>query len=179
MNKKNILLLGFMLFSLFFGAGNLIFPPYLGMESGENFLAAIAGFISTAVLIPLLAVISVSLSNNGLLAIGQRVHPLFGLIFAIIVYLSIGAFYGIPRASSVAYELGFVPVFEVEGSLPLFLFTLLFFGVTYLLSINPKKMIDRLGQILTPALLLVLTILFVRAFTTLKYTEKAASDKFA
>lgn len=179
MNRKNILLLGFMLFSLFFGAGNLIFPPFLGMESGENFLPAMAGFISTAVLIPLLAVISVSLSNNGLLAIGQRVHPLFGLIFAIIVYLSIGAFYGIPRASSVAYELGFVPVFHVESAFTLFLFTLVFFGVTYLLSVDPKKMIDRLGQILTPALLLVLTILFVRAFTTLKYTEKEPTENFA
>src|SRR5699024_3383649 len=179
MNKKNILLLGFMLFSLFFGAGNLIFPPYLGMESGENFIPAIAGFILTAVLIPLLAVISVSLSNNGLLAIGQRVHPLFGLIFAIFVYLSIGAFYGIPRASGVAYELGFVPVFGVENAFTLFLFTLVFFGVRYLLSVAPKKMIDRLGQFLTPALLLVLAVLFVRAFTTLKYTEKTASEKFA
>ena len=178
MNKKNILLLGFMLFSLFFGAGNLIFPPYLGMESGENFLPAIAGFISTAVLIPLLAVISVSLSNNGLLAIGQRVNPIFGLIFTIIVYLSIGAFYGIPRAASVAYELGFVQVFDVESSLTLFLFTLGFFAVTYLLSVDPKKMIDRLGQILTPALLLVLAILFVKAFTSLNYTEKPATEKF-
>lgn len=179
MNKKNILLLGFMLFSLFFGAGNLIFPPFLGMESGENFIPAIAGFISTAVFIPLLAVISVSLSNNGLLAIGQRVNPLFGLIFTIVVYLSIGAFYGIPRASSVAYELGFVQVFEVESSLTLFLFTVVFFGVTYLLSVDPKKMIDRLAQILTPALLLVLTVLFVKAFTTLNYTEKHVSEKFA
>lgn len=179
MNKKNILLLGFMLFSLFFGAGNLIFPPFLGMESGENFIPAIAGFISTAVFIPLLAVISVSLSNNGLLAIGQRVNPLFGLIFTIVVYLSIGAFYGIPRASSVAYELGFVQVFEVESSLTLFLFTVVFFGVTYLLSVDPKKMIDRLAQILTPALLLVLTVLFVKAFTTLNYTEKPVSEKFA
>lgn len=179
MNKKNILLLGFMLFSLFFGAGNLIFPPFLGMESGENFLPAIAGFISTAVLIPLLAVISVSLSHNGLLAIGQRVHPIFGLIFTIVVYLSIGAFYGIPRASSVAYELGFVQVFEVEGSLSLFLFTVIFFGVTYLLSVDRKKMIDNLAQILTPALLLVLTILFIKAFTTLKYTEKPAAENFA
>ncbi|HEY4600105.1 MAG TPA: branched-chain amino acid transport system II carrier protein [Cerasibacillus sp.] len=179
MNKKNILLLGFMLFSLFFGAGNLIFPPFLGMESGENFIPAIAGFVSTAVFIPLLAVISVSLSNNGLLAIGQRVNPLFGLIFTIVVYLSIGAFYGIPRASSVAYELGFVQVFEVESSLTLFLFTVVFFGVTYLLSVDPKKMIDRLAQILTPALLLVLTVLFVKAFTTLNYTEKPVSEKFA
>ena len=179
MKKKNILLLGFMLFSLFFGAGNLIFPPFLGMEAGENFLPAMAGFISTAVLIPLLAVVSVSLSNNGLLAIGQRVHPVFGLAFTIVVYLSIGAFYGIPRASSLAYELGFVQVFELENSLSLFLFSLIFFGITYLLSINPNKMIDHLAQILTPALMLVLSILFLKAFTTLKYTEKPATEKFS
>lgn len=179
MNKKHLLLLGFMLFSLFFGAGNLIFPPFLGMESGENFIPAIAGFISTAVLFPLLAVVSVSLSSNGLLAIGERVHPIFGLVFAIVVYLSIGAFYGIPRASSVAYELGFVQVFTIDSSFSLFLFSVIFFGVTYFLSVDQNKMIDRLAQILTPALLLVLSILFLKAFTSLQYTAKPATEKFA
>src|SRR5690625_7525993 len=104
-----------MLFSLFFGAGNLIFPPFLGMESGDFFVPAIAGFILTAVFIPFFAVLSVAFSKNGLLEIGERVHPIFGLFFTIIVYLSIGAFYGIPRASSVAYELGFVQVFHTEN----------------------------------------------------------------
>lgn len=178
MGKKNILFLGFMLFSLFFGAGNLIFPPFLGMESGDFFIPAIAGFILTAVFIPFLAVLSVSLSNNGLLEIGQRVHPVFGLIFTIVIYLSIGALYGIPRASSVAYELGFVQVFHIESGLTLFLFTVIFFGITYFLSIDPKKMIDRLGQILTPALLVVLTILFVKAFLSLSYDGKPASEEF-
>src|SRR5690625_5060420 len=178
MKKKNILFLGFMLFSLFFGAGNLIFPPFLGMESGDLFIPAITGFILTAVFLPFLAVLSVSLSNNGLLEIGERVHPVFGLVFTIIIYLSIGALYGIPRASSVAYELGFVQVFRIESSLTLFLFTLGFFGVTYILTIDPKKMIDHIGQILTPALLVVLTILFVKAFTTLNYTGMPASEKF-
>jgi len=167
-----------MLFSLFFGAGNLIFPPFLGMESGDLFIPAITGFILTAVFLPFLAVLSVSLSNNGLLEIGERVHPVFGLVFTIIIYLSIGALYGIPRASSVAYELGFVQVFRIESSLTLFLFTLGFFGVTYILTIDPKKMIDHIGQILTPALLVVLTILFVKAFTTLNYTGMPASEKF-
>src|SRR5699024_4139534 len=115
-----------MLFSLFFGAGNLIFPPFLGMESGDFFIPAMIGFILTAVFMPFLAIMSVSLSNNGLLAIGQRVHPVFGLIFTIVIYLSIGALYGIPRASSVAYELGFVQAFQVDNRLSLFLFTVVF-----------------------------------------------------
>lgn len=178
MIKKNILFLGFMLFSLFFGAGNLIFPPFLGMESGEFFLPAITGFIITAVFLPFLAVLSVSLSNNGLLEIGERVHPVFGLIFSIIIYLSIGALYGIPRAASVAYELGFVQVFQVESSLTLFLFTVVFFALTYYLAMDSKKMIDYIGQILTPALLIVLVILFIRAFMALEYTGTPATEKF-
>lgn len=178
MDKKNILFLGFMLFSLFFGAGNLIFPPFLGMESGDYFIPAVIGFILTAVLMPFLAVLSVSLSDNGLLAIGQRVHPVFGFVFAVIIYLSIGALYGIPRASSVAYELGFVQVFQVESHLSLFLFTVVFFEITYFLSVDPKKMIDSIGQVLTPILLIVLSILFVRAFTTLSYEGQAATEKF-
>ncbi len=148
------------------------------MESGDFFIPAMIGFILTAVFMPFLAVMSVSLSNNGLLAIGQRVHPVFGLIFTIVIYLSIGALYGIPRASSVAYELGFVQAFQVDNRLSLFLFTVVFFGLTYILSINPKKMINRIGQILTPALLVVLAVLFVKAFTTLNYTGKPTAEKF-
>ncbi len=178
MSKKNILFLGFMLFSLFFGAGNLIFPPFLGMEAGDSFVPAILGFILSAVFIPLLAVLSVSLSNNGLLEIGQRVHPVFGMIFTIVIYLSIGAMYGIPRAASVAYELGFVQVFHVENGWSLLLFTVLFFGFTYYLSVDPKKMIDRIGQILTPALLIVLAILFGKAFISLRYQGKSATADF-
>lgn len=178
MSKRKILFLGFMLFSLFFGAGNLIFPPFLGMEAGDSFVPAILGFILSAVFIPLLAVLSVSLSNNGLLEIGQRVHPVFGMIFTIVIYLSIGAMYGIPRAASVAYELGFVQVFHVENGWSLLLFTVLFFGFTYYLSVDPKKMIDRIGQILTPALLIVLAILFGKAFISLRYQGKSATADF-
>jgi branched-chain amino acid:cation transporter, LIVCS family len=177
-NKKNILFSGFMLFSLFFGAGNLIFPPYLGLESGSFFVAAIAGFILTAIFLPFLAIISVSLSNNGLLSIGQRVHPIFGLAFAIVIYMSIGAFYGIPRASNVAYELGFMQIFSIEGRLPLLLFSVVFFSLTYLISINPKKVIDHVGQFLTPALLIVLAVLFVQAFLTFSYTDAPTAEKY-
>ncbi|RBW68079.1 hypothetical protein DS031_18555 [Bacillus taeanensis] len=89
------------------------------MESGNYFVSAIAGFILTAEFLTFLAIISVTLSNNGLLSIGQRVHPIFDLAFIIVIYTSIGAFYGIPRASNVAYELGVMKVFSVECRLPL------------------------------------------------------------
>ena len=178
MNKKNILFSGFMLFSLFFGAGNLIFPPVLGMESGNYFVAAIIGFILTAVFLPLLSIIAISLSNNGLLSIGQRVHPIFGLIFTIIIYMSIGAFYGIPRAANVAYELGLIQIIHSDDRWILLLFSIIFFFITYLISLNPKKIIDVVGQLLTPALIIVLATLFIKAFMTFHYTEAAPNEHY-
>lgn len=162
--RKNVLFSGLMLFSLFFGAGNLIFPPLLGLESGDNFEPAITGFLITGVLLPFMAIMAIALSENGLISIGSRVNGLFGLIFAIIIYMSIGAFYGIPRASNVAYELGVKQIADVNGWFALLIFSLIFFGVTYFISLNPKKIVDRIGQLLTPILLLVLGVLVVQAF---------------
>lgn len=179
MTRKNVLFSGLMLFSLFFGAGNLIFPPLLGLESGSNFGPAITGFLMTGVLLPFMAIMAISLSENGLVSIGSRVHRLFGLVFAIIIYLSIGAFYGIPRASNVAYELGFKQIMDVNGPLVLLLFSLVFFGVTYFISLNPKKIVDHIGQLLTPILLLVLALLFIRAFIKFKNISSPAEGNYA
>lgn len=166
MSKKNIMFSGFMLFSLFFGAGNLIFPPLLGLESGTSFMPAIIGFLITGVLLPFMAIMAIALSENGLISIGNRVHKLFGLVFAIIIYMSIGALYGIPRASNVAYELGFRQVVTADNWFVLLIFSLVFFGITYFISYNPKKIVDRIGQVLTPILLVVLAVLFIQAFLT-------------
>lgn len=179
MSRTNVVFAGFMLFSLFFGAGNLIFPPLLGLESGSSFGPAVAGFLITGVLLPFMAIMAVALSDNGLLSMGNRVHPVFGMVFAIIIYLSIGAFYGIPRASSVAYELGFKQVFHIDGGFALVAFSLVFFGITYLLSLNPKKIVDRIGQYLTPLLLLVLAVLVIRAFITFDNVSSPAAGKYA
>lgn len=162
--KKDIIISGFMLFSLFFGAGNLIFPPLLGLESGANFWQAMIGFITTGVILPFIAIMAIALSDNGLVTIGNRVHKLFGVIFTILAYMSIGALYGIPRASSVAYELGFRQVYDSDNSLLVLLFTFLFFGATYYVCYNPKKIVDRLGQLLTPILIVVLGALFIQGF---------------
>ena len=178
MNKKNVLFSGFMLFSLFFGAGNLIFPPLLGFESGTNFAPAITGFLITGVLLPILAIVAIALSENGLISIGSRVHKIFGLIFAIIIYMSIGALYGIPRASNVAYELGYRQIFSADNWIALLLFSIIFFGVTYFISYNPRKIVDRIGQVLTPILLLVLGILFVQAFIKFDNTPSLAEGDY-
>lgn len=178
MTRKNVLFSGLMLFSLFFGAGNLIFPPLLGLESGDNFGPAITGFLITGVLLPFMAIMAIALSENGLISIGSRVHRLFGLIFAIIIYMSIGAFYGIPRASNVAYELGVKQIVDVNGWGALLLFSLLFFGVTYFISLNPKKIVDRIGQLLTPVLLLVLALLVIRAFIKFENIASPATGNY-
>lgn len=179
MGRNNVIYAGFMLFSLFFGAGNLIFPPLLGLESGSNFGPAIAGFLITGVLLPFMAIMAVAMSDNGLVSMGNRVHHVFGMIFAIIIYLSIGAFYGIPRAASVAYELGFKQVFHVDGGFALAAFSLVFFGITFMISLNPKKIVDRIGQYLTPLLLLVLAVLVIQAFFTFDNVSSPAAGKYA
>ncbi|MFC5603675.1 branched-chain amino acid transport system II carrier protein [Sporosarcina koreensis] len=178
MTRKNVLFSGLMLFSLFFGAGNLIFPPLLGLESGNNFGPAITGFLITGVLLPFMAIMAIALSENGLVSIGNRVNKLFGLVFAIIIYMSIGAFYGIPRASNVAYELGVKQIVDVNGWFALLVFSLIFFGVTYFISLNPKKIVDRIGQLLTPILLLVLALLVIRAFMKFENIASPAAGNY-
>ncbi|WP_338754583.1 branched-chain amino acid transport system II carrier protein [Bacillus sp. FJAT-52991] len=179
MKKKDILFTGLMLFALFFGAGNLIFPPFLGMEAGRSFWPAIIGFVITGVSLPVLAVIAISFTKGGVASIGSRVHPLFGSIFAVIVYLAIGPFFGIPRGASVAYEMGAQPFLAESGKGSLFIFMAIFFLVVYLLSLNPSKLVDRVGQWLTPALLLSIAALCVAAFFKLDAPLTAPTSKYA
>ncbi|PAQ13995.1 branched-chain amino acid transport system II carrier protein [Bacillaceae bacterium SAOS 7] len=179
MKKKDILFTGLMLFALFFGAGNLIFPPFLGMEAGSSFWPAIIGFVITGVSLPILAVVAISFTKGGVAAIGSRVHPLFGLIFAIIVYLAIGPFFGIPRGASVAYEMGVQPFLEASSKGSLFVFMTGFFLLVYLFSLNPSKLVNRIGQWLTPALLLSIAALCVAAFFKFDAPLTAPTEKYA
>lgn len=147
-----IVVIGMMLFALFFGAGNLIFPPMLGQMAGEQIWVANAGFLVTGVGLPLLAILAFAYSGEAdLRAMASRVHPIFGLVFAIILYLAIGPFFAIPRAGTVSYEIGIKPFFgESASSTPLLIFSILFYTVACLLSLNPTKIVDVVGKILTP-----------------------------
>lgn len=162
LSKKDTFFVGLLLFSMFFGAGNLIFPPFLGQMSGKYVWIAFGGFIISAVGLPILAVVIVS-KSNGLYNLASRVSPTFAFIFTILIYLSIGPFLGTPRTGSIAYTMGlapFLPKHITSGPLPLFIYTLIYFGIALWLSLTPSKLLDRIGKILTPIMLILILVIF-------------------
>lgn len=171
MEKKTLtfnesITVGLMLFALFLGAGNIIFPPYLGQLAGENIVPAIIGFLLTGVGLPLLGILAIAKAGGDLQTIAGRVNPYFGLVFTFIVYLAIGPFFGIPRTATVAFEIGvspFLPAESLDSFWPLIIFTLIFFTITVLFALNPTKLVDRIGKILTPILIVVIGSLAVKS----------------
>lgn len=161
-----VLAIGFMLFALFFGAGNLIFPAMLGQSAGTNIWSANAGFIVTGVGLPLLGVLALGYSGKSdLQSLASRVHPVFGLVFTVILYLAIGPLFAIPRTGTASFEMGIRPFLSEESSsLGLLIFTILFFGVTVFFSLKSTKIVDIVGKVLTPLLLLFIGILIATAF---------------
>ena len=161
LGKRNMLLVSFMLFSLFFGAGNLIFPPFLGQMAGEHTALALLGFLVTAVVLPVLGVVVVA-EFDGLEKLARKVDPRFAIVFTIAIYLSIGPGLGIPRAASVPFEMAIAPYLPEGASFGLFmlLYSLVFFLVAGWLALTPNKLVSRIGKFLTPTLLCLLTALF-------------------
>lgn len=160
---KNIFVIGFMLFAIFFGAGNLIFPPKLGFDSGIDFWTAIIGFTLTGVGLPLIATIVASCYEGGYKKALENISPIISLLLLAAIYLTIGPFFAIPRTGATAYDMTIVPFLGQPDSLSLFIFTSIYFGLALWLSLNPSKMIDRIGAILTPALLILILALVVKA----------------
>ena len=162
LGKKNMVLVSFMLFSLFFGAGNLIFPPFLGQNAGTHLPAALLGFLLTAVALPVLGVVVIA-KFDGLDQLGRRVDPRFAMVFTIIIYLSIGPGLGIPRAASVPFEMAIAPYLPESASLTLFMlvYSLVFFLIAGWLALTPNKLVDRIGKFLTPSLLILISVLFI------------------
>lgn len=164
--NKDIFVIGFMLFSLFFGAGNLIYPPTLGIQAGTSYWAAISGFIITGVGLPVLTVTAIAYIKNDARELADHVHPLFGLIFTSVAYLTIGPFFGIPRAATVAYEMAIQP-FTHHSPMILLVFTSIFFTLVFWVSLNPSKMVDQIGKHLTPILILAIAVLGIGSFLLL------------
>ncbi|MCY8931217.1 branched-chain amino acid transport system II carrier protein [Bacillus atrophaeus] len=164
---KETVIIGFMLFALFFGAGNMIYPPELGQAAGHNVWKAIGGFLLTGVGLPLLGIIAIALTGKDAKGLADKAHPVFGTVFTVVLYLSIGPLFAIPRTGTVSYEIGAVPFLTgIPERLSLFVFTLLFFGITYYLAINPSKVVDRVGKILTPIKFTIISVIVIKAIIT-------------
>ena len=162
MAKKGALT-GLLLFGIFFGAGNLIFPPTLGAQSGEQFLPAIAGFAFSGVGIAVLTLIIGTLNPKGYIyEISKKISPLFATIYLAALYLSIGPFFAIPRTATTSYAVGISPLLaEAYKGLGLIVFTLIYFVAAYLIALNPSKILDRIGRILTPVFAFLIIILVI------------------
>ncbi|MEC2071758.1 branched-chain amino acid transport system II carrier protein [Alkalihalophilus marmarensis] len=177
---KDLAALGFLMFALFLGAGNLIFPPLLGQQAGTALWPAIIGFLVTGVGLPLLAIIAVSQVNGDLHQLANRVHPIFAVIFSFTVYLAIGPFFGIPRTGTVAYEIGVVPFLPggQATTTSLLISTLIFFSLTFWLALNPAKLVDRVGKILTPLLIILIAIVSLRGVFAPMGSFEAAEENY-
>ena len=166
--KTKILSIGLMMFSVFFGAGNLIFPPALGQLAGVNLTPAITGFLITGVGLPLLGIVAIAVTGGDYTKfIAERVHPKAAVVLLSVLYLTIGPLFAIPRTGAVSFEIGIRPLLLDENiMLGQLLYTLVFFGLTYYLALNPSRIVARVGNLLTPVLLLFLVILFAKSFAS-------------
>lgn len=165
LSTTHILYASFMLFSIFFGAGNMIFPPSLGQQAGTQAPLALLGFIITDAGLAVLGIMAVVLAGNNMDDLVGRAGKKFGIFLTMAIYLLIGPFFALPRTGSVSFEVGVVP-FLPEGSsrvVPMLLYTAVFFAVTFFFSLKPTKIIDIVGKIMSPILLLSILMIFVAA----------------
>ncbi|MBL7573182.1 branched-chain amino acid-like transporter carrier protein BrnQ3 [Staphylococcus saccharolyticus] len=162
--NKNTWIIGFTLFAMFFGAGNLIFPTQLGLDSGLFFWPSILAFALAGIGLPLLGVVVGALDKHGYIGSFNKISPKFSLIFLIIIYLTIGPLFAIPRTASTSFEMTVTPIAHTNGSLALFIFTVIYFLIVLYLCLNPNKMIERIGSLLTPLLLITILAMIIKGF---------------
>lgn len=184
---KRIVLSGLMLMSFFFGAGNLIFPPVVGHMAGNYFLEGMTGFTASAVIIPFLTLVAVTLAGDSTLSLAGRVGKVYGLVYTIIVIASIGPLFGVPRVANVSYDIGVGPLLSsLLGSKQDILsvsglsFIVFFFVLSYFLALYGDRLVDTVGKYLSPALIIFMVLLVVVFAVTFKMPEVATiSQEYA
>jgi LIVCS family branched-chain amino acid:cation transporter len=163
---RDYLYVGSMLFGLFFGAGNLIFPVHMGQEAGANIFLANLGFLITGIGLPFLGVIAIGISkSNGVFELATRVNRKYAIIFTLLLYLTIGPFFALPRLATTSFEIGLAPFVPTQQhKLILALFSIVFFLTAWAFSRKPTKILNYVGKFLNPLFLFLLAILLLLAF---------------
>ena len=165
LTAREYVFLSSMLFGLFFGAGNLIFPVHMGQQAGSAVWPAVAGFCLTGVGLPLLGIAAMGISrSDGLFELGCLVGKKYSYFFTCLLYLTIGPLFAIPRTATVSFSVGVLPLLPQEHArLALCVFSALFFLVVLYFSLRPSGILTWVGKILNPLFLLFLGILTVTA----------------
>ncbi|MDF7664004.1 branched-chain amino acid transport system II carrier protein [Bifidobacterium sp. ESL0763] len=154
------LVVAFTFFSMFFGAGNLIFPPLMGAQSQSASVPATIGFIVSAVGLPILGVLAVA-SAGGFERLASRVSPRFAAILAFVIIMAIGPCFAIPRTATTSYEMAITPFFGENNRLALLVYSLVFFALSFILSQHPERLSKSLGRVMGPLLLALIVVMFV------------------
>ena len=164
LTTRQLALIGSMLFGLFFGAGNLIFPMILGAKAGTSLPTALIGLLVTAVGIPLLGIVSMGISRSeGLIHLSGRVSRRFCYLFTCALYLTIGPLFAIPRCAATSFTIGVRPLVGENPVLPQVIFTVLFFAAVLFFALRPSKILDSVGKFLNPAFLAFLGVMLITA----------------
>lgn len=158
-NTKDILIVGFALFAMFFGAGNLIFPPFLGNAVGSQYIIASIGFICTGVGLPLLAIIAVTKGDGTFESMASKISPKFAIAFTTLLFVAIGPMLAIPRTAATTYELAVQP--NLPGISPL-VWMIIYFAINLIFVLRKSSIIDSIGTYLTPLLIIILSVIIIK-----------------
>ncbi|GLB47371.1 branched-chain amino acid transport system carrier protein [Philodulcilactobacillus myokoensis] len=166
LSVKQYAIVSSLLFGLFFGAGNLIFPVHLGQLSGAHWVVAMLGFLCTAVALPLLSVLAISVTRSkGVYDIGRPLGPAFALGFMILIHATIGPLFGTPRTATVSFTVGVQPLLPKNAvHLGLLVFSGLFFLAAFLCSYKQSNIMTSIGKLLNPLFLVLLFATFLLGF---------------
>lgn len=160
---QDILALGFMTFALFVGAGNIIFPPIVGLQAGPHVWMAALGFLVTAVGLPVVTVIALAKVGGAMDALSSPIGKVAGGILAAVCYLAVGPLFATPRTATVSFEVGLAPL-TGDSPLALFLYSLVYFLVVFWVSLYPGRLLDTVGRFLAPLKIFALAMLGIAAF---------------
>lgn len=160
---KHIIILGLALFALFFGAGNLMFPPTVGQAAGTDWFIAMIGFSITGIVLPLMAVVAVQNTGGTIESLLRPVGKWFYRPFNLLLMVCIGMLVTMPRMAATTYELG---VEKITPSVPLVLANIIYFLIVFYFCLNKSTIIDKVGKWLTPVLVLILAIIVIKGITS-------------
>lgn len=156
---RDSFVIGFALFAMFFGAGNLIFPPFLGNSVGDQFVPALLGFLITGVGLPLLGIIACARIDGPFEKMAGRVGKTFAIISTVILILAIGPLIAIPRTASTTFEIGISTLLPFATQR---ITTIIYFAIALFFVLRPTAIVDAIGKVLTPILLVVLVTIITK-----------------
>lgn len=167
LKTRDYVVIASLLFGLFFGAGNLIFPLHLGQLAGANWFPAMLGFLVTAVALPLLGVLAIAATHaEGVYDIGRPLGRFFALAFMVLIHATIGPMFGTPRTATVSFTTGVLPMLpKAWAQVGLLVFSALFFAAAFFLSYKERKITTAVGKILNPVFLVLLFFVFFIGFS--------------